>query len=359
MKKILTLLALCGASHGLSTVAQAQTVKADGDYTFVVSIYAGWMPWYFLNDSGILDRWEEKEGITINVEYMDYGASVDSFTAGTADAVAITNMDTVIAPVNSGIRSTALIVGDFSNGNDAILLRGFGPNATVKDLKGQDIYMLENSVSHFLLARALAEHGMTMADVNIINAAEAEIRTLFESGNANDKLAAVTWNPVVMAAAQKPGVVNVYDSSKIPGEILDLCVVNADLLEADPRIGRVLVGAWYEAMGMMTQRGTSADRAKGLMAQRAGCDLEEFNAQLRTTMMFWEPQTAIAYSASQENMDRNARVRDFCVQQGLISDNNFGIKYPDGTVQGNAEKILFIYDNSYMKQAAEGKLSRK
>ena len=48
------------------------------------------------------------------------------YTAGEFDGVSATNMDTLSIPAGSGVDTTALIVGDFSNGNDAVILKGEG-----------------------------------------------------------------------------------------------------------------------------------------------------------------------------------------------------------------------------------------
>ena len=44
-------------------------------------------------------------------------------------------------------------MGDFSNGNDGIVLKG---GKTLADIKGRKINIVELSVSHYLLARALS-----------------------------------------------------------------------------------------------------------------------------------------------------------------------------------------------------------
>jgi NitT/TauT family transport system substrate-binding protein len=51
-----------------------------------------------------------------------------------------------------------LIIGEYSNGNDGIVLKkGTG----VADLKGQKINLVELSVSHYLLARGLDSAGLS------------------------------------------------------------------------------------------------------------------------------------------------------------------------------------------------------
>jgi len=71
-------------------------------------------------------------------------------------------LDALTIPATGGVDSTALIVGDYSNGNDGIMLKGAGD---VKSLKGQPVNLVELSVSQYLLARALEKSGMSEKDV--------------------------------------------------------------------------------------------------------------------------------------------------------------------------------------------------
>jgi NitT/TauT family transport system substrate-binding protein len=56
-----------------------------------------------------------------------------------------------------------------------------------------------------------------------------------------------------------------------------------------------------------------------------------------------------------------ALVREFCFQHNLLGTgvkaaDDVAIKYPDGKVQGKADRVRLIFDATYMKMAAEGKL---
>src|SRR5947208_14785076 len=93
--------------------------------TFTVgwSIYAGWTPYHYLNKSGILRKWADKYGITIKVQRFDYAPSLDAFVARNIDACTMTNMEALHMPAAAGVDTTVVIVGDYSNGNDAVLVR--------------------------------------------------------------------------------------------------------------------------------------------------------------------------------------------------------------------------------------------
>src|SRR5919201_1045711 len=78
------------------------------------SIYVGWMPWDYANQSGILKKWADKYGIKIQLTQInDYVESINQYTAGGFDACVMTNMDMLTIPSAGGVDSTALIVGDF------------------------------------------------------------------------------------------------------------------------------------------------------------------------------------------------------------------------------------------------------
>ena len=101
--------------------------------TFTVgwSIYAGWTPYYYMAKSGILRRWADKYNITIKAQRFDYAPSLDAFVAKNIDACTMTNMEALDMPAASGVPTTSIIIGDYSNGNDQILARG---GKTLKDL---------------------------------------------------------------------------------------------------------------------------------------------------------------------------------------------------------------------------------
>lgn len=349
-------LLLAGVIAVLSLTALPSRSFAKDTFTLAVSIYAGWMPWYYAKDHGILKKWADRYDITIEVVEMDYIPSIEAYVAGKADACVMTNMEALALPAKAGIDTTVVIVGDYSNGNDAILVRGI---PDVKSLKGTAVSLAEFSVSHYLLARALEMSGLKESDIKRINTSDSDIAPAFLA-NKSQK-AVVTWNPMVMSIAQTPGVSTIFDSSKIPGEILDLLVVNTKKLRADPRLGEALVGAWYEVMGLMAQPGPAAETALGEMATRSNCSLNDYKAQLRTTAMFWTPTTAIEYASSAEVKQKMDFVRNFCFKHGLLGENArsvdvVGISYADGAVQGDPSNVKLRFDTHFMDKAKSGQL---
>jgi NitT/TauT family transport system substrate-binding protein len=338
----------------LTVTALPALTLAKDRFTLAVSIYAGWMPWYYAKDYGVLKKWAERYKIAIDVVEMDYIPSVEAFVAGKVDAGVMTNMEALAMPAKSGIDTTVVVVGDYSNGNDALLVRGI---PDVSGLKGTEVYLVELSVSHYLLARALELHGVKESELKLVNTSDADIAPAFIA-NKSQK-AVVTWNPMVMSIEQTPGVSKIFDSSKIPGEVLDLLVVNTRVLNDDARLAEALVGAWYEVLGLMSQRGPAADKAMTAMAQRSNTSLMEYKAQLRTTAMFWTAEAASDYTRGSEIKDKMDFVRHFCFKHGLLGENAssvdvVGISYPDGTIQGDSRNVKLRYDTRFVDKAKAG-----
>ncbi len=327
-----------------------------GKFKVAWSIYAGWMPWDYAGSSGILKKWADKYGIEIELVRMDYIPSVEAFVAEQVDACVMTNMEALNMPAASGVDSTVLILGDYSNGNDALLTRG---GLGVKDLTGQSISLVELSVSHYLLARALESNGMKESDVTLQNTSDADIGPIFLADESQK--AVVTWNPIVMEIEQAPGVEKVFTSADIPGEVLDLMVVRTEVLNANPALGKALTGAWYEVMELMSKDGPETDAAIAAMAEASGTDAGSYTAQLATTAMFYQPQAAVDYTTSEEIKEKMNFVRKFCFDHGMLgegisSEDAVGVSYPDGSIQGSENNVKLRFDASFMQMAADGAL---
>jgi NitT/TauT family transport system substrate-binding protein len=336
-----------------------QAAQAAEKTTFKVawSIYVGWMPWDYAGQSGILKKWADKYGIKIELTQInDYVESINQYTAGSYDACVMTNMDMLTIPSAGGVDSTALNVGDYSNGNDGVVLKGAGKK--LADIKGQSVNLVELSVSHYLLARGLESVGLAERDIKVVNTSDADMVSAFTAASVT---AAVTWKPQLAELTAMPKTSLVFDSSKIPGEILDLMVVNTQVLKDNPKLGKALVGAWYETMTVMGGKDAKATAALEIMAKASGTDLAGFKGQLATTYLYATPASAVAATRTPDFVKKNDLVRKFSFDHGLLGEgaktvDAVGIEFPGGATLGNKANIKMRYDASYMQMAADGKL---
>jgi NitT/TauT family transport system substrate-binding protein len=319
------------------------------------SIYVGWMPWGYAADQGIVKKWADKYDIDIEVvQINDYIESINQYTAGGFDACVMTNMDALTIPAAGGVDSTALIVGDFSNGNDGVILKG---KDSLKDIAGQRVNLVELSVSHYLLARGLESVGLRESDLTVVNTSDADMVAAYAT---DDVTAVVTWNPLLSEIESMPDSNKVFDSSKIPGEIIDMLVINTETLSANPKLAKALVGAWYETMAVMSGQDEAGKAARAAMGIASGTDLAGYEAQLASTKMFFEAKDAVEFTNSAALKKTMQSVAEFSFDHGLLGDGApdagfIGIETPSGTY-GNPGNVKLRFNPEYMQMAADGKL---
>jgi NitT/TauT family transport system substrate-binding protein len=349
-RRILAAATLClAATWGLPASAAPKT-----SFNVCWTIYAGWMPWDYIQAKGIMAKWAKKHGVTIQVTQLnDYVESLNQYTAGKFDGCTMTNMDALTVPAAGGVDSTALIAGSYSNGNDGIVLKGAGK--TMKDIKGQNVNLVQFSVSHYLLARGLDAAGLRERDVKVVNTSDADIVGAFGTPKVTS---VVTWNPQLAGVAATPGSTMVFDSSKVPGEIIDLMVVNTATLKDNPALGKALTGAWFEVMAMMKAKDKDALTH---MAKASGTDLAGYAAQLATTAMMYTPAEMLAFVTSPRLPETMKRVSQFSFDKKLLGDgarsaDAIGVAFPGGAVNGNAKNVKLHFDATYLQMAADGKL---
>lgn len=350
-------IALIAGALMLASCSQAPDPKTEPRNEFNIgwSIYAGWMPWPYAQQAGIVKKWADKYGIKINVvQVNDYVESINQYTAGKFDGVTVTNMDALTIPAAGGKDTSAIIVGDYSNGNDGILIKG---GDTLGAIKGRQVYLVELSVSHYLLARGLETAGMKPTDVKTVNTSDADIVGAFGSPDAT---AAVAWNPQLSVMKGEAGAREVFSSAQIPGEIMDLMVVDTATLKANPNLGKALTGIWYETVALMQRQDAHGKQARAAMAKLAGTTPEEFDKQLSTTFLYATPKAAVAATSAPSLIKTMTQVRDFSFSKGLFkgasSADAVGMAFPAGKTLGDPAHVTLRFDESFMKLAADGKL---
>ena len=114
-------------------------------------------------------------------------------------------------------------------------------------------------------------------------------------------------------------------------------------------------------MTMMSAQGSAADKVLQEIAEGSSDTLLSYKEQLRTTKMFYQPQSAAQFGKSSALKQKMALVRQFCFDHGLLgksigSVDDVAIRYPDGSVQGKKDRVRLNFDTAYMELAADSKL---
>ena len=336
MKSLRNLLLASAAALAFATVATtalpiaATAVAAEPTHvTLAWTHYTGWEPWGWIQNHKTAQKAIEAScgaGSSIDIKLMgDYAKSLNLYASKGLDGVAATTMDSLTTAGVGGVATDFLVVSDYSDGNDAIIA-GDPSVKTVADLKGKSISLVQFTVSHYLLDRALDDAGLKESQVTVENKSDADIGTYFA---ANPKTAnVVTWNPIVMSitkAAPKAKVL--FTSKQIPGEIVDAMVVRDSL----PDCAKTAIKtAWFDAVAKL--RAGDPAMLDELAAQADGT-VAEFQEQVATTHFFWTPADSATFVAAPANKATMDRVRRFSFDHGLyngVGVDAVGIGFPDG-----------------------------
>src|SRR5260370_12679230 len=183
-------IALCATALIASPLLSAD----EPSFTVGWSVYVGWNPYYYMAKSGIMKKWADKYGISIKVQRFDYAPSLEAFVAKNIDACAMTNMEALDMPAASGVDTTAILLGDYSNGNDAGLTRN---GVTLKNLPGKKLLSVETTVSQYLFERAMVMNGLEsqIKRVRLVNTSDSDIAPPFMSDPSPEDV--VTCKPLV------------------------------------------------------------------------------------------------------------------------------------------------------------------
>jgi NitT/TauT family transport system substrate-binding protein len=176
-----------------------------------------------------------------------------------------------------------------------------------------------------------------------------------------DKQVVVTWKPMVSQIAKAKDVKTIFNSSQIPGEILDLLVVRTEVLKRPDgdKFAKAITGAWYEVMGQMTS--VAPDKTLAAIAEGSQDTLASYKEQLATTHMFYTSQSAVQQASSPDLIKTMDLVRKFCFTHGLLGDktasaDDVAIQFADGSTLGKADRVRLRFNPVYMQAAAQGKL---
>lgn len=329
----------------------------EGDRCHIAwSHYTGWELAGYIQDTGIADRVGTKHGVDLQFKFTaDYLQSINMYTAGTFDGVTITNMDALTIPAIGGKDTTLLVAGDTSNGNDGILVRGV---SSVEELKDQKVTLVGFSVSHYMLARALDKAGLSELDVQLINLeSETDIPGLMAVAGEGE--AFVTWNPILKQGTTMEGFNLIFDSSQIPGEIIDTVAVATNVSDA---CKAAVTEAWYAGTKIMGDPSHPEYMSSiEFMADQAGGSLADFVDQLDTTNMMYTPSEGEAFARSPQVIETMEAVRQFAFEQALFAETDptpdvVGIAFPDGTILGDPNNVKLRIDAEFMGKAAREEL---
>ncbi len=224
------------------------------------NVWPGYEPLFLARELGYFDDRRVRL-----VEYFSATQVIHAFRNRAIQVAALT-LDEVLLLQESRLDPRVILVMDISNGGDAILVK---PEIeSLEGIRGHRVCVESTALGGFFLTRALQTVGLKPSDVNIVPCEIDEQYRKYLEGKVD---AVVTFEPVRTRLIAQ-GAKQVFDSSQIPGEIVDVLVVLQELLERHPDQVEQLLKGWFRALDHLK---TKPKDAAPLISKRLKISPEE------------------------------------------------------------------------------------
>lgn len=248
--------------------------------------------------------------------------AVKALRSGILDIAALT-MDEVLRLAQDTPDMTVFLVLDISDGGDAIVAhKGI---TSMQELKGKRVGVEGGALGAYVLTRALEQtRSLELADLEIYPVRYKNHETAFEAGDVD---AVVTFEPVKSRLVEQGGKV-LFDSTQIPGEIVDVLVVRNAVASRYPQAMQTLVRGWFRALEYIHNNPKTAF-AKMASYEKIGASLFEAGfrsmrfptlAENRRLLAAGEPEIIEAVAKVKANLLKNKILVKDIPLEPLFSD---------------------------------------
>lgn len=199
------------------------------------TLWPGYEPFYLAQE---IKAYQEDIRI---LHYPSTSEVLRAFKNRTLEAAALT-LDEIVSLEESGIELEIILVLDISEGADVIMAKPEIKN--MQGLIGARVAVESTAVGAYTLSRALEVHGIDISKIHLVNVENSSHRQTYESNLAD---AVVTYEPVRTQLLNE-GAIEIFNSSEIPGEIIDVLAVHKDIIQSHKTELLDISQAWFKAL---------------------------------------------------------------------------------------------------------------
>lgn len=187
------------------------------------------------------------------IELETSGDSVHHLRNGLIDAVGLTLPEAIeLAASGTDIRIVALL--SLSKGADAVLARKGLRDAAM--LRGSRVGLEDTALAAVMLQRLLEAGGLRRDDLHLVKLPVKDHELAMRRGELD---AVITFEPVI-SRLRANGFDVVLDSADMPGEVVDVLVVSADVLARQPHQVQLMLDAFERGRVELLERPAQAAR---------------------------------------------------------------------------------------------------
>ncbi|MEG4573946.1 ABC transporter substrate-binding protein [Microcoleus sp. N3A4] len=254
------------AAVTLCTAILASCSKAEPPLRVGVNVWAGFETLYLARSLGYYNRTPIRL-----VDYPSATEEVRAYRNGEIEALALSIDEClVLAVTNPDVK--IVIIMDFSNGGDVII--GKPEIQNLQALKSRAVGVESTALGAFLITRALEQKGMSAKDIKIVSLGVSEHERAFKNGTVDAVVTFGSARTNLLASGAKL----LFDTSQIPGEVIDVIVVRENLINNQSKALQALVDGRFRALDYLTKHPQDAAIR---IAPRTGVTPEQFLESLK------------------------------------------------------------------------------
>lgn len=308
----------------LACATAASVLAAPPSFSLAWSEYPSWSvfgvahAYKLINGAeGELGPIEKKWNVDIVLKEAEYDPCLQLYGSGQCDAVCITEMDALNPSLS---RPSAIILPTSTSfGADACLV-----SPAIKDLKalrGKKVYGLEKSVSEYCFVRCLEALGEKEADHRFTNMDPGAAAVAMQQKQRGYD-AIMVWNPFVLETLNKrPDVRVLFDSTKIPNEIIDTVTVAQSTLDkpGGKEFACAIIDTFYAVNDRLADLATRDDTLVALGEKFSHLDLNSMKKVVEQTKFYATPKAGLGILEGAELKSIMTRVVKFCVAHEITA----------------------------------------
>lgn len=248
-----------------------------------LNAWVGYDPLVLARERGLIDSRVVKV-----IELSSSSETLRHFRNRLLDAAALT-LDEALRLADEGFDPRVVAVLSTSAGADVVMALPEVRN--LAGLRGRTVAVEATTVGALMLQRLLQAAGLQPDDVKVLNVEATEHLALLRADRAQ---VSVSYEPLA-GALREAGLVPIFDSRQMPGDIVDVLLVHADVLQTRPEQVQALVAGWQRGLAAVQQ---APEASAALLAPGADLTPEQYLVAFKG-LAFYSAEQSLAWLSSQ------------------------------------------------------------